>query len=315
MYKTIRGLFLPVCLIGFFSFVGAKQSCFNFNKKNAIYSVAIGAISYGLNNLFTKNFETLCKNVHVFAPSKEHKAWFDQELCRMGVDPEKIAIRYIFTGGMLASTYEGIIVIDPLTWNTDDIICKNARTFYVSALHGSGKWNQQIDAFFEKIRQVSTPESQRFIFRHEVGHLVAGDVKKRIIAGSLLAISNCYLSMSFAHYVTDSPVKRNMITIASILSTSLLFNALYNNIFIALQENNADIFAAQYSTKEEILAAADFFEAHGKALDELQHAQGTWFSSKRFGKLVSGHMRGEERAQFLRKFAHTFSSLKCESRL
>ena len=58
---------------------------------------------------------------------------------------------------MLASTYEGIIVIDPLTWNTDDIICKNARTFYVSALHGSGKWNQQIDAFFEKIRQVSTP--------------------------------------------------------------------------------------------------------------------------------------------------------------
>jgi len=303
MYKTIRGLFLPVFLIGSFSFVGAKQSCFNFNKKNAIYSVAVGAMSYGLNNLFTKNFETLCKNAHVFAPSKEYRAWFDQELCRMGVDSEKIVIRYMSTGGSVAAAYKNVIIIDPLTWNTDDVICKNAQIQYVSTFCNLGQWNQHLKVFFEQVHQVSTPESQRFIFRHEVGHLVAGDVKKRMSVNSLLAVGSYYLSMSFADRLTHSPFKKDMVIFASFLSMSLLFNILHNNTFIASQEKNADIFAAQYSTKEEILAAADFFEAHEKALDELQHVQGTWFSSKRFGKLVSGHMRGKERAQFLRKLA------------
>jgi Zn-dependent protease with chaperone function len=80
----------------------------------------------------------------------------------------------------------------------------------------------------------------------------------------------------------------------------LLLAYVTNYFFKVQQEREADLFAARYSTQEEIQAAALFFEKHQDLRDAHKDTNG--FLNRLPSTLTTGHPDGHTRAFYLRSF-------------
>jgi hypothetical protein len=85
-------------------------------------------------------------------------------------------------------------------------------------------------------------------------------------------------------------------------TADLLFTYISNALFTAREEKQADLFAAKHSSKEEILAAADFFEKHQMIVDQAKRNAG--ILGKIPSVILNGHHDGFARAAILRNSVH-----------
>ena len=84
----------------------------------------------------------------------------------------------------------------------------------------------------------------------------------------------------------------------------LLFAYATNFFFKSYEEKRADIFATRFSSKEEIKAAADFFEHYERAAQKYRETIDS-ILFKLPTTIVSGYIDGINRAHYLREYAQS----------
>lgn len=227
-----------------------------------------------------------------FIPSQQWKAAFEAEIRACNLDPQKIKLRYGYTNEMIASTTFNTICIDPLIWgNIDqDPTCIQAHTVITN--HVLPQLSTTTQKRIRDYKALLSLPAQRFIFKHELGHLLYRySYKKLIVTGTAAAIAT-YTALSVVLALDHLTV---FAAVLGILTGGLadLF------MFKARQEYKADRFAARYSSKEEIIAAADFFEKQ-QEMDSPHHEAGGLIPLIP-SILLRSHYHGKRRAMYLRK--------------
>lgn len=243
-----------------------------------------------------------------FEPTGSWKELFEKHIRTCGVDPEKIQLRYGFSNEMIATTTFNTISIDPLLWTLSEHDPKAIEALGVIHQFITPQLSEQQKERLYAIRAILTEPAQRFIIKHEAAHVHYNYSNKKIslmgVIGSIATFSGITITMQLLSYMPG------VLAILFGLCTGGLLDLILSqasNYFFKLQEEKkADLFACQYSTQEEIFAAADFFE---KFHAITQPAQPINFWTKKIpSSILTGYLVGSERAVYLRSVAITKSS-------
>jgi len=153
-----------------------------------------------------------------------------------------------------------------------------------------------------------TPAAQRFIFRHELGHTSRSYSKKAL--ASLFAIATLATGAGMTTiYSLISKYGGFLALLAGLgvgMTVDTVLGYLNNAFFKAREERKADEFAMQFSTPEEIEAAADFFDAYELGAQKLRTQ--SYLLSYLPIAATTGHPSAQERTQYLRDGAKAVQS-------
>lgn len=269
-----------------FSFLGIAISC-----------LAVGAyVSY----TYYKNTKNSVNRLQ-FIPSEQYMEPFHAEVTKCGLQPDKVCLRYAYNDDKIAQTMFNTIILDPMLWKgiADDPTCiavKEVLKTHVVPGIPDAKKNLQAH-----INEALCADAQKFIFRHELGHIVYNYSYKLIFVTGLIGIITTLLGLLAAY--TLLPIVGGVVTlILSIMiasSTDLLLTYSANHFFKAREEKKADLFARTYSSKEEIDAAARFFECYEQYAQEYRaHTPSLLHSLP--NTILTGYPDGATRANYLR---------------
>lgn len=263
-------------------------------------ALLIGAYVYFLGNRITK----AQANSLLFKPTGPHKEEFEKIITACKINPQDINIRYGYSNEMIAMTILNTVAIDQL-YSNEPISDQDPEFIKVKDIldtHVVINLSPEQKTRLQKIKEISTPQSQRFIFKHELAHVFHNYSKKKLVVNGMIGACAAYcginIGMLLLNYNGYSALLGGML--AGGLSDLFLSYA-SNALFTAKEETQADIFAAHNSPKEDILAAADFFEKHQMILDHTNISQG--FIGKVPSVILNGHHNGFARAHSLRAFA------------
>jgi len=238
----------------------------------------------------------------LYSPTGDHKELLDNLIKECEINPENITLRYAYTNESIALANGKTIVVDPVVWHnfgTDSEAIKVTDVFE--------KQIQPILSPSQKkriagIHTALNPAAQRFIFKHELGH-VCGNFSQRhlvnvFIIGTLAAYSGITVAMILV------PTNGFTGTILG-MTTGNFFDILltYVSNFASKlpEEKRVDRFAAHYSSREDIEAAAKFFEEHQEILDTNKEPGN--FLSFIPSAIRTGHPNGKSRAAYLKELA------------
>lgn len=236
----------------------------------------------------------------IYVPTGDHKQAFEELIRACKVAPETIALRYAYTGGQLAMAVGRTIIVDPLTstlWADDGEAIK-VKDIFESAIHGTLSIVQKtrITGFREQM----SAGAERFIFKHELGHVVDNFAWKKLWTIFILGTFAAYCGIAagvaglrfggFGAIVIGIFVGGLVDIVAGYLS---------NAFFKAAAEKRADFFAVQHSPYRDVEEAADFFVKHQEIID--LHKEQDTFLNKLPSIIISGHMHGKKRAIYLRR--------------
>lgn len=239
-----------------------------------------------------------------YAPSQEFLERFKQEVKTCGLDPEAISFGYSYLFDKVAISLFKTIKIDPLLWKNienDPIAIKITKVLNEHILPSEAEHKKMFQA---AINQHLTPQAQCFILRHELGHIAHDDSWPRLISVSTIVTLVVLVGMAVAAYLLPivGGVAALFFALCAAMIADLTFSALNNKLINAMQEQRADLFAAQYSTDEEITAAGNFFKAFDVAASEhIQHKNQLEYLGlpNSFSK---GYYTGAQRAAYLQKY-------------
>jgi hypothetical protein len=239
-----------------------------------------------------------------FSPTGKYKDYFNKQIKETGLNPDDIAVRYAYCDSSIALTAFNTVMIDQMVWKgfDEDPICIEAQN--VIKIHIQPILPAHSKELHKKINDALTPEAQRFIFKHELGHVSDYHSWKTIALNGVIGFAAMYSGFSVVQVFIGAYeglfVLGAAISTAGIVDFSL--GCLRNAFFKAPKEKEADLFAAKYSSKKEIEAAADFFEKYEACSQVYRKAVGDNYSefSPRFFR---GYVSGQERVRYLREAA------------
>lgn len=265
-----------------------------------LYALAIGVYVFYINRTKSNTLKTVLKH----EPSEQYKKLFNDEIERCGIKAASIVLRYAYPGdvGAIAMALYNMVIIDPMLWQGvegDAEFDKVKNILETQVLPGIPEQQKFLQ---NQIREIISLDVQKFIFKHELGHIVHNYSNKSLamigLVGALAtitALTTAYMAMSMfgglAALITGILVG---------MASDLGFAYLNNFLFKAREEKKADTFAAQYSSRQEIEAAADFFEKHGHHVHAYKKKVGG-LSAIVPSVFLTGHPDGAVRASYLRQ--------------
>ena len=295
--QQIRNIFISFSLplIGFYTIFPAFFLSF---EGQIICSLMLGAYIWHLHWTGLKNFT----NALQFSPTSVNKDQFHALIQECNVNPHTVMIKYAYTNGQTAQAADSTIIIDPLMWHglSDDpeaIKAQNVIETHVLP--------QVLPAQKERIaaiRSLLTPGTQRFMVKHELGHIFYNFSYNKLIVLFVIGSLATYCGIEAAKFLL--PYNGFVATFAGMIVgwfSDLLFTFASNIIWTWNEEKKADLFAVQYSTYEDVQEAACFFEKHQEVLD--MHKEPGNFLEHIPSVIRSGHPNGAPRAAYLRALA------------
>lgn len=266
-----------------------------------LYGLLVGLyLIYSNYSAAQKQLKTL-----LYTPTVPHNQQFDQAIEHCRLDPKQVSIRYAYTGDNIAMTMFNSVILDPLVWkNIEDPELIKARDvvekFIIPTLPDNKK------ALLNIIQKEMTPDAQKFIFRHELGHVFYNYSYKKILLMGAVGMLVACITLLFAKQVMPTLGEAGTFVICILLSCAvdLLLGFATNFFFKTKVEYNADIFATKFSTKAEIKAAAEYFEKYEQTAQAYRH------STNRFLNVIPttiliGYIDGITRGKYLRDIAES----------
>lgn len=238
----------------------------------------------------------------LYSPTDSHKEKFDSWIRSCGLDSTRINLKYAYTAEQFAMTMGNTVIIDPICCSVCQNDSASAPVYTV--------FNQLIEPGLSsnaKKRIVAYKEMlplqvQSFLFKHELGHVAARFAVQKLciifVSGTVAAYCGIMLAKALLLFNPYAAVLAGMVVGGLI---DLSFAYVTNLLFKYPAEKQADLFAARYSSKEEIVAAAHFFEK----LDEVRetYKDNDSFLKKLPSPLAFGYPTGKERCAYLLKIA------------
>ena len=263
----------------------------------SLCSIAIGLYVFFLNYKATKKNE----NAFLFIPTGACKEEFEKTIQECNLNPQTINLRYGYSNEGLAMTIFSTIIIDPLIWHDLDEDPEALKVKGILATHIIPTLSDTQKNRINKTKEAFTSGAQRFIFKHELGHIFYNYSNKKLflmsILGAIATWSGIYTTMVTLKYLSIFAIPFGMF-VGGLNDLFLMF--LSNLFFKAQEEKKSDIFAAYYSSKADINDAADFFEKHQMILDANPEPNNIF--SKFPSVLMTGHPHGIIRSRYLREF-------------
>jgi len=261
-------------------------------------SLALGVYMYWLSR---RELYSLINSLK-FSPTLTHKQMLDELITSCNVQPETVVIRYAYTSEMLAMAAGTTIVLDPVICSTitDDPEAKKVLEIYTSLVEPtlSSLQKQRLHGF----TQALSTAAQRFIFKHELGHVVRNYSQKKLILVGCLSALSAYAGITAAMLIIHiSGLYAALVGISVGFTADILLTYLSNATFKYYEEKQADLFAARFSSAQDIRAAADFFAQHQDILNT--HTEVKKWAVTIPSIIASGHPDGKARAIYLRKLA------------
>ncbi len=245
----------------------------------------------------TKNMADGLKHV----PSDHYMEMFHGEITQCGLQPKDVCLRYAYADDGIAVTMLNTVALDPMLWKgiTDDPEFIKAKD--IIETHVIPGIPEEKRVLHAKINEALSPHAQKFIFRHELGHVFHNYSNKRILlTGVIGAVTACTgLLSAYAVITTLGGIGALLIGILVGSATDLVLSYSSNLFFKAREEKKADMFAVQYSSKEEIHAAADFFEQYEQYAQEYKKSTSSLIASMP-SALLTGHPDGITRSNYLK---------------
>jgi hypothetical protein len=239
-------------------------------------------------------------NALQFIPTGDYKIDFEKNIQECGMNPQAVALRYSYNESIASATFN-TIGIDPLLWKSveqDPEALKAIQVLNQYVVPGLSE--------LQKNKLLATQEllcdkSERFIFKHELGHIFYNySYRKLIVIGIVATLTACCgitAALLCVGFLGKLAILLGIIVSAI---TDLVLTYASNIVFKLREEQKADLFAAAYSSPEDIEAAANFFEKHQTILDTYKEST---LLAKLSPEVASGHPHGENRALYLRKLA------------
>ena len=239
-----------------------------------------------------------------FEPTGEIRAELEELVRSCGMNPAAINLRYRFVNDMVAVTTFNLIGIDHMVWYglENDPQAMEAQEI-IQRIMAFSLTPEQIENL-TKIKQFLSPAAQRFIFRHELGHVYYQYTYKKLISVGLIITLFAYagIRLGYSLYPTLG-VFAILVAIVAAGVLDIALSYVSNYFFKTWAEKYADEFAARYSNAEEILAAADFFERYQEIIDTARKPWG--IVAKLPNSLLAGYPETPVRVAYLRGIAAT----------
>lgn len=237
-----------------------------------------------------------------YAPTGKSREYFDQQIKKVGLNPNHIILRYGYCDKSVALTSFNTVIIDQMLWKGmggRDPMRTAAQK--IVKIHVQPTLPMHSKQFHKKLKNALTRDVQKFVFKHELGHVIDRYSWKALLLtgaiGFVSAYSGIYALQLLLVGYKGVVAFGGAIGVASIVHLSLTY--LSNALFKAPKEREADMFAVKHSSKREIKAAADFFEKYERYSKEYRKLIGDTYSEKA-PRLLMGYYSGKERVQYLR---------------
>jgi Zn-dependent protease with chaperone function len=198
------------------------------------------------------------------------------------------------------------VLIDPMVWHgidDDPEVAKIKDVIQKYILPGVAESNKALHA---TIKKILSPDAQFFIFRHELGHVWYNYSYKRILLVGLIGFISAGAALMAARATMLAWNGTAALLVGIVVGAAAdLFLSYSSNIFFkAREEKKADLFAAHFSSKKEIEAAADFFEQYEHHAQEYRKSIGGLIA-RMPTIILSGHIDGVTRGRYLRDVARS----------
>jgi hypothetical protein len=265
-----------------------------------LYSLLVGMYVGYVSDASARNVS----NGLTFAPTELYSKQFTDEIVNCGCDPESVCVRYAHTDDAVAMTFFNTIAIDSMAWSSvqDDPEALKARELIEKTVIPNVPENKK--ELYRAIQSNLSQNAQKFIFRHELGHVFYNDSSNRILRTGIVGATATGITLAIAYHLM--PVLGGLGTIVVSVGVGVVVDLLLsyatNFFFKSYEEKRADIFATRFSSKEEIEAVADFFETYEDSAQKYRET----FNSVLFRlpiTVYNGHIDGITRAHYLREFA------------
>jgi len=196
-----------------------------------------------------------------FIPEKQD---FAQEIDRCGFLPNSVMLRYSYAEDGVAKTIGNMVQIDPLMWHGLDDDRQAQKAIEVLNVHVVPVLSKEIQELYANIKKDLSFETQRFIFRHELGHVARNYSVKKILLMGLTGVSAAAIALVAAKLTIGFLGGLGAFIVGVIVGgcTDLCITNAGNYFFKQYEEVMADRFAIAYSSAQEIEAPADFFEQY-----------------------------------------------------
>jgi hypothetical protein len=268
----------------------------------SFWGIALGSLVSGIYVSYVsyKTTRTMADGLkHV--PSTHHMQLFHNEIIQCGLQPNDICLRYAYADDGIAMTMFNTVAIDPMLWKgiIDDPEFNRAKNIIEThVIPGVPEAKKILQA---KINKALSPTVQKFIFKHELGHVFYNYSNKRIVVlGIIGAITACIGLLTAATVITTlGGIGAAVLGIVTAASIDLLLTYSSNLFFKAREEKRADAFAMQFSSKKEIEAAADFFEQYEEYAQEYRKSTLGLMNSMPT-TMLTGYISGSIRVNHLR---------------
>jgi Zn-dependent protease with chaperone function len=238
----------------------------------------------------------------LYVPSGTHKEFFERIIQSCNIAKEKIQLKYAYSAEQIALTLGSTIVIDPVLWSLCDHDAQTVPVISVFTTNIEPSLTQAQKQRLSEVKKILTPQVQTFIFKHELGHVVHNFAYKKLWIIFGLGFTAAYFGIKTTQLLFAFNKAMAIllgIIVAGIIDLVLTYAS--NFVFKQQTEKNADIFAAQYSSANEINAAALFFAKHQEILDQNPDAPN--FFTKLPTEIKTGHPNGKVRAKYLKLLA------------
>lgn len=261
------------------------------------YSSLVGLYLIYINyNSAKKQLKTL-----LYRPSGSYREEFNSEIERCGLDHRNVSLRYAYTGDNVAMTIFNGIILDPLVWkNLEDperIKASDVVEKYIIPTIAPDKLE-----LLSNIQNKITTGAQKFIFRHELGHVFYNYSYKKILLSSLIGVFVTAVALVVAHQIMPRFDATYTFVICLALSCllDLILGFLVVNLFFKTNvEYQADLFAAKFSNSQETEEAACYFENYEKAAQVYRNNTNSFLKFIPT-TILTGYIDGVRRAQYLR---------------
>lgn len=237
-------------------------------------------------------------NSLIFIPSGEYKNMLEENIKECKLDPQGVNVRYAYSDEALALTMFNTISVDPLVWqdvaqDPAALKCKDVLNQYTVPHMSEAQKNR-----ISKINEHFSTQVQRFIFKHELGHVFYNYSNKKLAIIFITSALSVYMGISIAVALKSLGMIAVLVGMLVGGLGDLVLTYASNVLFKLYEEKRADRFAAKYSSKEDIDAAADFFEK----LHEIRaaHKEQDNVLAKIPSEILQGHLSDKARAQYLR---------------
>jgi len=240
-----------------------------------------------------------------YRPQTPYKEAFEAEIRAVGLKETQTSVQYAFNDENIALTIFNTIVIDPTMWRgieNDEQFTKVQQILQSHIIPTIPADKQEL---LHSIKSILNEPSQRFIFRHELGHVKRNyGVRKLLVIGIqafLVCITTATIAMSLIEVINGYVLFCASVLFAYLLD--VLSTLASNVIFKVPEEYAADLFATKFSTREEIEAAANFFEKYDEVSKNYRLKHTPFWQIYLPDIFSKGYFNGQERARYLRKIA------------